>query len=106
MEVGKLRTPVDLLRKVTTREADGHPSKAYLVYATVRAEIRSNPRGEVSPGMITAGQVAHVFRIRWRKDLRNTDRLQFRGRIFELNAYADPENGKSRFLDLVATEIQ
>lgn len=102
MRAGPMRQVVDLQRNSPTN-VDHERLDNWSTYATTRAE-KLEPKGdEVQSALQTDAVYKVVFRLRYREDVKATDRLLFEGRVFDIRIVTNPD-GRRRSLLLYCTE--
>ena len=102
MRAGSLRHVVELQRNSPT-VVDHERTDNWSTYAVTRAE-KLEPKGdEVQSALQTDAVMKVSFRIRYRQDVKPTDRLLFDGRIFDIRLPSNPD-GRGISLILHCTE--
>ena len=96
---GLLRVPVVLQRKTRTADGSGGFAVTWNTYATIRAHIMTRPGREVViADRLTATQTIRAV-IRYRKDVNETDRAVFEGKVHQIRSVSNIE-ARNKWLEL------
>lgn len=91
MRAGSLRHRLAVLRFTEGYDAFGAPQKTYGLTATVWGSVEPLSGRELFTAQQVAARVTHKVTIRGRTELTPKDRIQHRGRAFELDYVMDLE---------------
>lgn len=96
---GMLRVPVQLQRQVRTADGSGGYTVQWQTYASVKAHIVTKPGREfVQADRLTASQMIRAM-IRYRKDVNETHRAVFEGRVHQIRSVSNLE-ARNKWLEL------
>lgn len=84
MQAGKLDRQIILLSYSSTTDTSGGISETYTPLATVWADIRDLREKEVFEAQQDNSEIITRFRIRYRDDLKARDRVQWKGREYDI----------------------
>lgn len=102
---GALNRRVTIQRPSTTQDEYGQPTQDWQDVVTTWASIRAVTSKEVytlGPGFTS--QVTHTITIRYRPEIDSAMRINYRGRIFPIQAISDLDESRVE-LNLYALEI-
>lgn len=102
---GKLRNPIELQREVKTPDGGGGSTLVPTTFANVRAFIKPISGGERFHAMRLEANVTHRIFIRYRADLKASDRIKYGTREFQIRAVLNIEE-RNRWLEIYADEGQ
>lgn len=91
MRAGKLRHRLAVLRFTEGVDNFGAPTKTYGLSATVWGSVEPLSGRELFTAQQVAARVTHAVTIRGRTELTPKDRIQHRGRAFELDYVLDKD---------------
>jgi SPP1 family predicted phage head-tail adaptor len=91
MQAGKLRHRLAIMRPSEGADSFGQPQKTYGLTATVWGSVEPLSGRELFTAQQVAARVTHKITIRGRTELTPKDRVQHRGRAFELDYVMDVE---------------
>lgn len=100
---GQLRQRVTVERPHRVKNLANELEERFEPIADVWAEIKPGAADEQIGSGQPAARVAHVVRIRWRKDVTAACRLVYMGRVLDVLAAVDPDNRREE-LRLECTE--
>ncbi|KUF12405.1 phage head closure protein [Pseudoponticoccus marisrubri] len=100
---GKLDRSIKIERQTETVAASGAVSKAWAPVVTLRAQVLTASTEERLHGFGALDSDVTVFRVRWRNDLKNSDRIIFDGTAYEIDRIT--EQGRRAALDLYGKAI-
>lgn len=105
MQAGRLDRQVELRHVVLTRNSTtGEEVEAYSTYATVWAGKRDIRGREFFAAQQVNSEVSTVWQIRYRDDVRMTDRLVIDG--LDYNVVSIGEIGRREGLEIMATAVR
>lgn len=84
MQAGKLDRQIVLLAFSTTTDTSGGIVDVYTAFATVWADIRDLREKETFEAQQDNSEIITRFRIRYRNDINARDRVQWKGRQYEI----------------------
>lgn len=99
MRAGTLRDRVTIQRRDSYLGQWGHES-AWRDVATVWAEVKATGGAEGFKDKGIDGRTGYVIRLRYRADVKSTDRMIYRGSVLDLVSVVDPD-GRRRALECV-----
>ena len=83
-------------RRATSRARGGAVQTTWADHAPAWARIRQPHGREYFAGPLVEGRVATIFSIRYRDDVRPTDRVVWNGTPYDIHAVLDPDAGRRR----------
>jgi SPP1 family predicted phage head-tail adaptor len=101
MRAGNLTSTIQIQRRGETVDDYGTVTEGWSNVATIRAQIVQQSTDEFLRSAGTVSETGIVFRIRWRADLSNEDRVTYQGQEFDLKEIR--EIGRRKGLDLRCT---
>lgn len=99
MQAGKLDRQITLLRYGTTTDSFGDKNETYTPFATVWADIRDLRETERFAAQQANSEITTKFRIRYRDDLGARDRIEWKGRQYEIVGVPS-EVGRNEILEI------
>ena len=84
MRAGKLDRRITIQRATTIANARNEPIESWSDLATVWAQQRPNRGQERFAAQEIAGQAVMTFHIRYRADLKTTDRILYSGKLWNI----------------------
>jgi SPP1 family predicted phage head-tail adaptor len=101
---GKLNRKVTIQSPSTTQDEYGAPTQVWTDLITTWAAIRAATSKEVYAASGFTSQLSHIITIRWRPGIQANQRIAYRGRTFEIQAVADPDESRVE-LNLLCLEL-
>ncbi len=86
MLAGKLDRRITIQRKTETRNTLNEPVEDWNDLATVWAQKLGQTGQEFFANDQVLSEYRVIFRIRWRRDLKDTDRVMFEGRAHDIHS--------------------
>ena len=101
-----MRHPVVIQQRVVTTDAYGEAVETWTTLAEEMADVRMQPGGEswTSGADQSVARLTHRVRLRYRSDVTPLNRVQWNGRILDIESAVDPD-GRSRELLLICAEV-
>lgn len=100
-EIGNLDQRVTIQRATQTTGSMGDVSKTWAALATVWAHVKSGTgREQLSNDRTMATQMV-TFRVRYRSDVTEADRIVWKGQTFNIRAIAD-QSQRLLYMDITA----
>lgn len=100
---GALRNRITIQREQFVADGMGGGAHTWSNYATIRAFIKPMSGNERLYSQRLEAEVTHRIFIRYRDDLRTSDRILFRGRTMQIRALINLEEA-NRFIEIYADE--
>lgn len=100
---GSLRNRIKIQRETYTPDGLGGGSKTWADYAEIRAFIKPTSGSERLYSMRLEANVTHRIFIRYRDDLKTSDRISYKGRFMQIRALINLEEA-NRFIEIYADE--
>lgn len=100
MQAGKLDRQISLLHYSQTKDSAGGIVESYSSYATVWASVQDLRGSQMFAAQQVNSAITTKFRIRYRTDVLATDRIEWKGRQFDIVG-APIELGRNEGLELV-----
>lgn len=91
MEVGKLRHRVDLRLPSSNRDSVGQAITDHSTYATVWARVTPLSGRELEHADQISAETTHKVVIRYNSSVAATHRVNFNGRVLEIESIVNPE---------------
>jgi SPP1 family predicted phage head-tail adaptor len=91
VRAGRLRNRMRLERPVETRSASGDVIRTWALVTEIWAELVNDPGTERFTAQTDLSEVPQQIRIRYRTGVAPQQRLTYRGRVFRIEALADPD---------------
>lgn len=86
MLAGKLDRRITIQRKTVSHDALNEPVEVWNGLATVWAQRLGQTGQEFFANDQVLSEYKVIFRIRWRRDLKDTDRVMFEGRAHDIHS--------------------
>lgn len=105
LDSGDLNRRITLQTPSTSQDEYGQPTDDWQDFVTTWAKISKITSRELyalGPGFTAA--VTHTIVIRYRSDVTSAMRINYRGRIFQIQAVADPDESRVK-LELTCLEV-
>jgi SPP1 family predicted phage head-tail adaptor len=105
IDSGQLNRRVTIQRPSTSQDEYGQPTDDWQEFITTWARISTITGKELyalGPGF--TAQVTHNISIRWRSGVTSAMRINYRGRIFQVQSVSDPDENRVE-LDILCLEI-
>lgn len=104
MNAGTLNKQITIQSPSTTQDDYGQPTTDWTDLMTTWASIRAATSKEVYAASGFTSQLSHIITIRWRPGVQANQRIAYRGRVFEIQTVADPDESRVE-LNLLCLEI-
>lgn len=105
LTAGKLRNVIDIERETETSLPGGGASVAWNVIASPRAYMKPMSGGERLQAMRLEASVTQRIFIRYRSDIKTSDRINYKGRLMQIRALINLEE-RNKWLEIYADEGQ
>jgi SPP1 family predicted phage head-tail adaptor len=89
MGAGKYDRKVELQRATDTPDTYGERTSAWASYAYPWAEIRPLSARQVEQARSFSDTVTHAITMRYRSDLRQSDRIKYGTRLFQIDGFIE-----------------
>lgn len=110
VHAGDLREVVIIQRRAVSKDAYGTDVETWAERATVRAMVEVGVfRGSealVYGQRVIQSESPTRVTLRYRGDVSVRDRVNWQGRLLNVETVRDPESGRRRWLELICTEVQ
>lgn len=105
LTAGKLRSTINVQREQSVSDGAGGSTITWSTIATPRAYIKPMSGGERMQAMRLEANVTHRIFIRYRDDLKTSDRIEYKGRLMQIRALINLEE-RNRWIEIYADEGQ
>lgn len=104
LDAGSLNRKITIQSQTTTQDVYGQPQQTWTDVLSTWASIKAATSKEVYAAAGFTSQISHKITIRFpRVTLRSNMRVMYRGRVFDVQAVTDPDEGRVQ-LDLLCLE--
>jgi SPP1 family predicted phage head-tail adaptor len=106
MNAGKLNRRIAIQSQSTSQDSFGGPLTTWITIIKTWAGIRAVTSKEVYAASGFTSQVSHLITLRYHPELhiRSAYRIEYEGRIFQIQSVGDPDEGK-RQVNLLCLEL-
>ena len=103
MRAGRLKHPVTIQRFISTVNDFGETIEEWSDLYTTRAEIKPISAKEIFASDRPITEMTHKITIRYREELKPTDRIKFNNRYFNITSIAN-YNEQNQVLEILTKE--
>lgn len=103
--IGKYNRIIALQRKTQTPDAYGGQTDAWATYASVWAAVKPLKGRELIAAQAAQSAMANRFEMRYRSDVLPSDRIQFGGKNYDIEAVLDVEDAHKELIIMATTGL-
>lgn len=103
MRAGRLRHQITIEQPIRTRDEYGEDVASYQTFVTVWANKRQPGGREMFTENVTEAEIKTIFEIRFRDDIDESMRVNWKGNYFDIQAITDP-TGREEALVLMCVQ--